>query len=172
MSIVVTPSSPAGHQRLTSSGVVKARYTWCGGASKVRVIRICLSVGSATVVVRLPVSAVMLFSTLLFQLVQHGIQRFEAVRPGAFVALHPVMDGLERVTIESVHALPSLVTHLHGANLSKNPQVLGYLGLCHAKQLHQIVDWPLRVGEESDDLAPPRFRNRVEGIRGGCCACH
>src|SRR5262249_27081019 len=143
MSILVTPLSPPGHQRLTSSGVVKARYTRCGAASKVRVIRICLSVGSVTVVVRLPVTASMLFCILLFQLVQDGIQRVEPVGPGAFVPLRPVIDGLERATVESVHPSPSVVAHFNGSNFSKNAQVLRDLGLRHAKQLHQIVDWAL-----------------------------
>src|ERR687894_2043196 len=73
--IVVSPRFPL-HQRLTSSGVVHALYTWCLGASNSRVMRICSSVGSVTVAVPLLVTATVSF-LLLLQFLQHAVQPVE-----------------------------------------------------------------------------------------------
>src|SRR5688572_14261254 len=98
--IVIWPRRPL-HQRLTSSGVVHALYTRCLGASNSRLIRICSSVGSVTVAVPLLVTAAI--SLLLpLEVLQHDIQLAEPLRPRPLVALHPVMDGLERGAVQPV----------------------------------------------------------------------
>src|SRR6476620_8730050 len=71
ISATVTWPRLACHQRLTKSGVVQALYTRCLGASNSRVIRICRSVGSVTVAVRLLVAAIVYLLRLKF--LQHGI---------------------------------------------------------------------------------------------------
>src|SRR3990170_7566603 len=101
MSQIVTSPRLAFHQRLTSSGVVNALYTRCLGASNSRVIRICSSVGSVTVAVPLLTA----ISFLLLEVLQHDIQLVEPPRPQALVSLHPVVDGLERVAVQSVQPL-------------------------------------------------------------------
>src|SRR5262249_37198142 len=120
--IVISPRF-ACHQRFTSSGVVNAFQTSSAGAANSRVIRICSSVGSDTVAVPLLLAVI---SCLLFpELVEDGVQRLEALRPGALVLLHPVVDGLERPAVESVDPLSSLAADVHQPHLPKHAQVLG-----------------------------------------------
>src|SRR4029079_3852993 len=94
-SISASVTSPlfACHQRLTSSGVVHARYTRCLGASNSRVMRICSSVGSVTFAVPLLAIATISF-LLLLEVFQYGVQLIEPLRPQVLVALHPVVNGL------------------------------------------------------------------------------
>src|SRR6476661_4356799 len=124
-SISASVTSPlfACHQRLTSSGAVHARYTRCFGASNSRVMRICRSVGRVTVAVPLLVTAISFL--LLFELFQYDIQLLEPLRPGALVGLHPVVDGLERATVQAVEPLPSLIAHVDRSHFAEDPQVLG-----------------------------------------------
>src|SRR5688572_20153136 len=93
-SISATVISPrlACHQRRTSSGVVHALKTSSRGASNSRVIRICVSEGSVTFALRL----LTVISLLLLEVLQHGVQLLEPLRPRALVGLHPVVDWLER----------------------------------------------------------------------------
>src|SRR6476620_5485064 len=96
----------ACHQRLTSSGVVHARYTRCFGASNSRVIRICVSVGRVTVAVPLLVTAI--FFLLLFELLQHDIELVEPLRPQALVALLTVVDRIELRHVHPIAPLPAV----------------------------------------------------------------
>src|SRR4029450_2218478 len=68
-------------------------------------MRICSAVGSVTVAVPLLVTAISFL--LLLELLQHDVELVEPLRPGAFVVLHPVVDGLERRPVEPIHARPS-----------------------------------------------------------------
>src|SRR6266436_2711824 len=120
ISALFTSPRFACHQRLTRSGVVHALYTRCLGASNSRVMRICSSVGSVTVAVPLLVTAISFL--LLLEFLQHDIQPLEPLRPGALVGLHPVVDGLERVAVQPVEPLPSLVTHVNHSHFSEHPQ--------------------------------------------------
>ena len=47
-------------------------------------------------------------------------------------------------------------------DLAQDPQVLGDLRLGQPEQLDEIVDRPLALGEEVEDLPPPGFGHRVE----------
>src|SRR5919106_5597881 len=91
--IFISPRCPA-HQRMTSSGVVHARYSRCLGASNSRVIRICSSVGSVTFAAPLLVISDISF-VLSLEICQHDVELLEPLGPGALVVLHPVVDGLE-----------------------------------------------------------------------------
>src|SRR5712691_5302521 len=119
ISALFTSPRFACHQRLTSSGVVHASYTRCLGASNSRVMRICLSVGRVTVAV--PLLVIAIFFLLLFEALQHDVQLVEPLRPQALVARHPVMDGLERVAVQPVKPLPSLVTHVYRPHFAEHP---------------------------------------------------
>src|SRR5918998_4463066 len=166
--IVISPRFPL-HQRLTSSGVVHALYTRCLGASNSRVMRICSSPGSVTFAVPLLVIAAISF---LLQFPQHAIQPVEPFRPQALVVLHPVVDGLERMAVEPVQPLPSLVTDVDRSHLSEHPQVLGHLWLRQPEQAHQFVHGPLPAGEDVQDLSPPGLGYRIERVRCRRCSCH
>src|SRR6266540_2283511 len=122
ISTMVTSPRLACHQRLTSSGVVHALYNRCLGASNSRVMRICSSVGSVTVAVPLLVTAISFL--LLLEVLQHGIQPVEPLRPGALVVLDPVVDGLERAAVQPVQPLTSFVAHVDRPHLSEHAQVL------------------------------------------------
>src|SRR4029077_14535763 len=128
-SISASVTSPllACHQRLTRSGVVHARYTRCFGASNSRVIRICVSVGRVTVAVPLLVTAISFL--LLFESLEHDIELVQPFRPQALVALHPVVDRLERRPVQPVKPLPAVVANLHGSHFAEHPEVLGHLWL-------------------------------------------
>src|SRR5918994_6231527 len=150
-SISATVTSPrfAFHQRLTSSGVVHALYTRCLGASNSRVMRICSSVGSVTVAVPLLTAISFL---LLLELLQYDIQLVEPLRPRALVALHPVVDGLERRAVQPVQPLPSLAAHLDPPHFAEDPEVLGDLRRGQAEQAHEVVHGPFPAGEDVQDL--------------------
>src|SRR5829696_3905486 len=164
--IVISPRFPL-HQRLTSSGVVHALYTRCLGASNSRLMRICSSVGS--VAVPLLVTAHISF---LLQFLQHAFHPVEPLRPRTLVLLHPVMDGLERVAVEPVQPLASLVTHVDRPHLSEHSQVLGHLRLRQPEQAHQVIHGTLPAGEDVQDLSTPGLSHRVERVRCGRRACH
>src|SRR5215203_1695137 len=164
--IVISPRFPL-HQRLTSSGVVHALYTRCLGASNSRLMRICSSVGS--VAVPLLVTAHISF---LLQFLQHAFHPVEPLRPRTLVLLHPVMDGLERVAVEPVQPLASLVTHVARPHLSKHSQVLGHLRLRQPEQAHQVIHGTLPAGEDVQDLSTPGLSHRVERVRCGRRSCH
>src|ERR687893_1304202 len=166
--IVVSPRFPL-HQRLTRSGVVHALYTRCLGASNSRVMRICSSVGSVTVAVPLLVTAA---SSFLLQFLQHAFHPVEPLRPRTLVLLHPVMDGLERVAVEPVQPLASLVTHVDRPHLSEHAQVLGHLRLRQPEQAHQVIHGTLPAGEDVQDLSTPGLSHRVERVRCGRRSCH
>jgi hypothetical protein len=76
---------------------------------------------------------------LLFEFLQDRIQPFEALRPGALVVLHSVMDGLERMAVQSIQPLASFVAHLNRSYFSEHPQVLGDLWLSQPERSHEVV---------------------------------
>src|SRR5919107_766761 len=88
------------------------------------------------------------------------------------VLLHPVMDGLERVAVEPVQPLASLVTHVDRPHLSEHPQVLGYLRLRQPEQAHQIIHGTLPASEDVQNLSTPGLSHRVERVRCGRRSCH
>src|SRR3954469_12682137 len=120
---VISPRCPL-HHRLTSSGVVHARYTRCFGASNSRVMRICSSVGRVTVAVPL-LGMVSISFSFAFEVFQHGIELVEPLRPRALVVLHPVVNGLERLAVDSIQPLPSNVSNVDRSDFAEHPQVLG-----------------------------------------------
>ena len=124
---VISPRRP-GHHFLTSSGVVQARYTRCRGALTVRVIRISVSLGNVTSMVlcclchcRTPFQCPS--SVFVFEVIQHVLEEVEPFLPEVLVAGNPVVDGLERLRIQPVHALPAFIAHDDGAHLAQHPQV-------------------------------------------------
>src|ERR1700680_190346 len=159
--IVTSPRSPA-HQRLISSGVVHALYTRFLGASKSRVIRICVSVGRVTTAKPLFVIFILQFLELL----QHDFQPIEALRPRPLVVLHPVMDGFERMAVDPVHPPPSLVTHIHKPALPQHPEVFGHLRLRQVEQGDEFVHGAFPAREDVQDLPSSGFGHRIERI---CC---
>src|SRR3979409_569427 len=108
-----------------SSGVGSALYTRFLGASKSRVIRICVSVGSVTTAVRLLVIAIM-FLLVFLQFFQDDIQPIEALRPRAFIVLHPVRDRRERRALEPVESLAPMIPYPHHPHFPQHSQVLGH----------------------------------------------
>src|ERR1700745_3342462 len=154
-SISTTVTSPrlACHQRATSSGVVHARHTRCFGASNSLVIRICLSVGSVSVAV--PLAVILAISFLLLgELAEHGVQLLEAVLPQLPVGAQPVVHGLQRVAVAAVQPLPPRLPDTDDPDLPEHAQMLGHLRLGHTHRVHQVVDGPLTVREDVEDLAP------------------
>src|SRR5919106_953760 len=168
--LVTWPRWPL-HQRLTSSGVVHARYTRCLGASNSRTIRICVSLGSVTAARRL-VAAATMFVLLGFEVFQHFVHRVEPLAPRPLELLHPVVDRPERLAMQPVEPLPPGASGVHQAHLPQDPQVLRDLGLSQPEQRHEVVHRALAGGQDVQDLAPPRLCYGVEGVRGRGCAGH
>src|SRR6476469_2014172 len=171
-SISASVTSPlfACHQRLTNSGVVHARYTKCFGASHSRVIRICVSVGRVTVAVPLLVTAISFL--LLFEFLEHDIELVEPLRPQALVALHPVVDRLERRPVQPVEPLPAVLTNLHGSDFAKYSEVLGHLWLGEPELPHEVVHRPFPAREDVENQPPPGLGHGVESVCGRRCSCH
>src|SRR5262249_32461900 len=139
-SISTTVTSPrfACHQRSTSSGVVHAFQTRCLRASNSLVIRICSSVGSVSFAV--PLAITLTISFLSLELLQHDVQLVEPLRPRALVALHPVVDGLERPAVHPIQPLPSFFAHVDRPHFAEHPEVLGHLWLRQPESGHEVVD--------------------------------
>src|SRR6476620_4634982 len=139
-SISASVTSPlfACHQRLTSSGVVHARYTRCFGASNSRVIRICRSVGRVTFAVPLLVIAISVV-VLSLEVVQNGIELLEALAPRLLVLLDPVVDGSQRLAVQPVDPAPAVLAHLDRPHLAQHPQVLRDLWLGKVELLDEVV---------------------------------
>src|SRR5918999_4370244 len=133
-------------------------------------MRIWSSAGSVTFAV--PLVVICSISFFLLEFVQHDIELVEPLGPRALVALHPVMDGLERLAVEPVQPLPSVFPHLDRPHFSKHPQVLRHLGLSKPEQVHDLVHRPLPAGQQIEDLPPPGLGHRVERVRRGSCSCH
>src|SRR6266542_2504558 len=131
-------------------------------------MRICSSVGSSTVAVVLPTISFF----LLLEVREHVLEAIEALRPRAFVALDPVVDGLERVAVEPVHPLPSFLAHVDHSHLAKHAQVLGHLRLGQAELAHEDVDGALPARERVHDLPPPGLGHGVERVCRRRCSCH
>src|SRR6185437_387853 len=163
-------SSPrfACHQRRTSSGVVHALNTSSFGASNSRVTRICSSVGSVTVALRVTVISFV----LLFEFFQHCIELLEALAPRALVVLHPVVDRPQRLAVQPVQPLPPRLPHLDGSDLPEHAEVLRHLRLGETQGEHEVVHGPLAACEDVEDLPPARLGDRVERVGGRCCPCH
>ena len=104
---------------------------------------------------------------LVLQFVEIVGQAIEAFVPEVFVGLDPVVYGLQALVGQRVKPLLSIRAHAHEAHLLQDRQVLGGLGLGEAQQAGDVVDRALALGDQVKDLAPARFRDRVEGI-GGC----
>jgi hypothetical protein len=110
-------------------------------------MRISSSLGSVTLAGPLLVTSVISL-LLLLEVFQHDVQPLEPLRPTLLVVLHPVVDGLERVPVESVQPLPSVFAHVDRSHLAEDPQVLGHLRLIQAERGHQVVDGALAAGED------------------------
>jgi hypothetical protein len=76
------------------------------------------------------------------------------------------MDGFERVAVQPVQPLASLLAYVYRANFSEYPQVLGDLWLGEAEDAHQVVHRTLPVGKDIQDLSPAGLGHGVERI---CC---
>lgn len=103
----------------------------------------------------------------MLQFVEIVGQTIEALVPEVLVGLDPIVDGLQALVGQRVEPLLPLGPHRDQAHLLQDRQVLGGLGLGEAQQPGDVVDRALALGDQVKDLAPARFRDRVEGI-GGC----
>ena len=112
-----------------------------------------------------------------------GAATFEAlsgqpVHTGVFIdvpAVPHVKLGQEAdlvVVAPATADLLSRAAHVDQTDFPQDPQVFGGLRLRDAESDGDVVHRPLPLGEQVEDLAPQRFRDRVEGVRGGCRACH
>src|SRR3954453_3012636 len=165
---VISPR-PACHHRRTSSGSVTARQTRCAGAANSRSMRIWSAAGRVTFAVPLVATGI---SLLLLEVFQNVVQQLVALRPQPLVALDPVVDGLQRRTVEAVQPLPPLIAHVHQPHFPEYAQVLGHLRLTEPELEHQVADRPLPAGQQIDDLPAPGLGHRVERVGRGRCSGH
>src|SRR5215217_6969094 len=101
-------------------------------------MRISSSAGSVTFA--LPLLVTCAISLLLsLEVLEHIVEAVEPLRPHPLEAGHPVVDGLERLPVDPVQALTSLVSHADRSHLSEHPQVLGDLRLGQSELGHQVV---------------------------------
>src|SRR5687768_543309 len=118
-------------------------------------MRIWLSAGSDTVAVPLVVIAI--FFLLFLELFQYGVEAEEPLRPEPLVVPDPVVDRLDRASVQPVQPLPADLADLDDADLAQHTQVLRHLRLSDSELAHQVVHRPLAVGEDGEDLAPSRL---------------
>src|SRR5262245_58268817 len=77
---------------------------------------------------------------LLLELFENVVERLEALVPRLLVALHPVMDGLERAAVEPVDPAASVLEHVDRPHFAQHAQVLGHLRLGQRERLDEVVD--------------------------------
>src|SRR5262249_21255121 len=109
---------------------------------------------------------------LFLEFLEHAIELVEALRPGALVGLHPVVDRLQRPAVEAVESLPPRVPHLDGSDFPQHPPAPRDLPPGEAELGDEVVDRALAAGEDVEDLPAPRLRDRVERVRRRRCPCH
>src|ERR1700674_1438393 len=122
-------------------------------------MRISVSLGRVTTACRLS-----LISVLLLQFVQDDVQLVETLCPQLLVGSDPVVDGLERLTVDPVHPLPSLITDLDQPYLLQHTEMLGHLRLGQAQEHHEVIDGSLAANKGVEDLASARTGHGVERI--------
>ena len=103
----------------------------------------------------------------MLQFVEIVGKAIEALVPEVLVGLDPIVDGFQALAGQPIQPLLARGTCADQADLLEDRQVFGGLGLGDPQQLGDVVDRALALGDQVKDLAPARFRDRVEGI-GGC----
>jgi nitrile hydratase len=111
-------------------------------------------------------------SFLLLELFQYDVQLVETVGPQLLVLGHPVVDGLERSTVQAVEPAPSVLADGNRAHLAEDAEVLGDERLNEAELGDEVVHRVLAAGEDVEDLTPPRLRHGIERIGRRRCSCH
>src|SRR3712207_9542684 len=91
--------------------------------------------GRVTFAVPLVAAAI---SLLLLEVLQDVVQQLEALRPQPLIALDPVVDGLQRETVDAVQPLPPPVSHLHQSHFPEHAQVLGHLRLAERSEERRV----------------------------------
>src|SRR5215204_384196 len=113
-------------------------------------MRMSSSAGSVTFA--LPLLVTCDISLLLsLEVLEHVVEAVEPLRPQPLEAGHPVVDRLERLAVDPVQALPSLVPHVDRSHFAEHPQVLGDLRLGQPECGHQVVYGALAAGEHVED---------------------
>ena len=113
-----------------------------------------------------------MFLLLFFEFLQQVVQGREALVPGSFVVLDPVVDRLERPANQPVHPMPPFVADVHQAHFPQDAQVLGHEWLRQIEKRDKVVHGALPCGKEIQDLAPARLGYSVECVCCCCRSCH
>jgi len=103
----------------------------------------------------------MLRPPLLFFLLRGGLQRPKAVVPEPFEVHAELGDGLGARAVQALRAAPAFG---HEARLLQDTQVLRDRRPGDLETARDVPDRELRRGDQSEDLAPPRFPKRGESV--------
>src|SRR6185436_11640339 len=106
---------------------------------------------------------------------QLGEQVVEAVEtgvPGALERAHPVVDRLQRRTVDAVPAAAAVHPDEHETDRPQHGQVLRHLGLAEAEPIDELADRDLAGADGIEEVTPARLGDGVERIRRRRRASH
>src|SRR5438034_2015438 len=171
-------SKPPGRRSISQTGAVKsfggnhwaicfgsvhALYTSSRGALNTRVVVKVRSAGAATELL-LSLTAILPL-VLSLQLLQIALQAIEALLPETPVALHPVVDVLERTRVEPAGPPLGLATARDQPGVLEDLKVFRDGRKGHVERLGDLGHRGLTFREAREDGAPRRI-----GERGECRA--
>ena len=84
----------------------------------------------------------------------------------------PIVNRAKRLRVQPIHRLPALAPREDQPDVSQHLQVLRHRGLTELEGVGDIGHRSLVAGDELEDVSTPRFRDRIEGIRGRRGARH
>jgi len=99
------------------------------------------------------------------ELAEQVVEPVESGVPGALERAHPVVDRLERRTVDPVPAMPSVGAHEHETDGPQHGQVLGHLWLAEAESIDELTDRGLLVAQRVEEVTAARLGDGVERVR-------
>src|SRR5918994_5255546 len=78
----------------------------------------------------------------------------------------PVVQRLDRLRVGAIQHPLAVASRVYEPDVAQYTQMLGDGGLRAVELRDELADRALLEREKRQDVAPPRFCNRVEGVRG------
>src|SRR3712207_6182350 len=94
---------------------------------------------------------------------ENVVEAVEANVPGALEPTHPVVDRLQRRTVDAVPAVSPLGADEHQTDRPQHAEVLGHLRLAEVEPADELADGDLPGADRVEEVAPARLGDGVEG---------
>src|SRR3954469_5655950 len=84
----------------------------------------------------------------------------------------PVVNRAQRLGVGAVEGASAVASDRYQSDIAQNLQMLRHRGLPEPQRVGDLPDRALLGGDQLEDVAPPRFGDRVERIGSGRRARH